>query len=899
MSQPSWFQRFLLPGFAFKAVVIGGGYATGRELAEFFVPAGPWGGLAAMALSTILFSLFCVVTFLFARMTGSADYRSFFRNLVGPLWPVFETAYVFSFILVLAVYSAAAGEIGESMFGWPPLAGVLCLIAGIAAFTTFGNRSVEWLFKYASFFLYAVYILFVIFTLNRFGSQAVQSFAIPSNNAGWALAGTIYASYNVVAAVVILPVLRHMTSNRDAVIAGLLAGPLTMIAAVLFFLCMMAWYPQIGAEVLPADFMLRQLGLPLLHATFQFMIFMALLQSGVSSVHAINERIAGYLNETRQMDFSPTARFVTTSVPSCRRDLRCPAIRPRQPDLEGLSRVGLDDSDHIHPALDDIRRLAARQLAKLVRCNHLIPMESLMRAILVALLLVLPALAAAAPPRNFNARVDSVMKASEVPGAAIAIVENGKVTLAHGYGVLKLGGSDAVGADTLFQIGSTTKAVTAAALAILVDEGKIRWDDRVIDHLPGFRMYDPWVTREITIRDLLVHRSGLGRGQGDLLFVPATDISRADLVRRIQFLKPATSFRSGFAYDNVLYAVAGQLIESVTGQTWEDFVEARIFGPAGMKTSVTNDVDRLSAPGRAFPHGRMGELRGIGPQQPLDEQRAALGANVGPAGAIAAGANDLARWLAVQLAAGQLPGSEQRLFSAASAEEMWRPVVPVPITPLPPALAEAMPQFRGYALGWSVQDYRGHKIIQHGGGTLGFRAVVVLIPGKNVGFAIVNNSEDNEFVPGLQYELLDHYLGLPRRDWPAAFRQFFAERNTAGLEAMKSAAAARPQSSPALPLAGYAGTYEDPWYGKIEIRESAGALSIKFLRTPGMIGPLEPWAYDTFIVRWPDPLIEPAFVSFTIDAQGKPERIRMKAVSPVADFSFDYHDLEFTPVTAP
>jgi uncharacterized membrane protein YkvI len=310
----SWFQRFLLPGFAFKAVVIGGGYATGRELAEFFVAVGPLGGLLAMAISAVLLSLICVVTFLFARMVRSTDYRSFFRSLVGPFWVLFEVAYVFSFILVLAVYGAAAGAIGFSMFGWPPIAGVLCLIGGIAGFATFGNRSVEWLFKYASFFLYAVYALFVVITLQRFGSEALQGFSVPSANEGWLLAGVTYANYNVIAAVMILPVLRHLTSTRDAVIAGLLAGPLTMIAAVLFFVCMMAWYPAIGAEVLPADFMLRKLGLPLLHAAFQLMIFMALLQSGVSSVHAINERIASHLAERSQRDFPPSARLACTST---------------------------------------------------------------------------------------------------------------------------------------------------------------------------------------------------------------------------------------------------------------------------------------------------------------------------------------------------------------------------------------------------------------------------------------------------------------------------------------------------------------------------------------------------------------------------------------------------------
>lgn len=313
-SRPTWFQRFLLPGFAFKAVVIGGGYATGRELAEFFIPPGPWGGLLAMAFAALLFSLVSVITFLFARLAGSTDYRSFFRSLVGPFWVVFDAACLFSTILILAVYGAAAGAIGESMFGMPTYAGVLCLMASIAAFATFGNRSVEWLFKYASYFLYAVYALFVFLALDRFGSRVADGFAVPADTRGWAMAGAVYASYNLIAAVTILPVVRHMTSNRDAVVAGLLAGPLTMIPAALFFLCMIAWYPQIGAEVLPADFMLRKLGLPLLHAAFQLMVFMALLQSGVSCVHAINERIAGYLAERHQRGFSPAARFACTTA---------------------------------------------------------------------------------------------------------------------------------------------------------------------------------------------------------------------------------------------------------------------------------------------------------------------------------------------------------------------------------------------------------------------------------------------------------------------------------------------------------------------------------------------------------------------------------------------------------
>jgi uncharacterized membrane protein YkvI len=311
---PSWFQRYLLPGFAFKAFVIGGGYATGREIAEFFVPAGPRGGLYAMALAAVLFSLICIVTFLYARLTASNDYRAFFRRLLGRFWGLFEVAYLLMFMLILAVYGAAAGAIGEAMFGWPTIAGVLVLMAAIAAFTAFGNVSVEWLFQYASYFLYGVYALFVIFALGRFGDRSAETLATVPGAEGWFVAGITYTNYNVVGAVVILPVIRHLTSTRDAVVAGALAGPLTILPALLFFLCMLAWYPQIGGETLPADFMLRQLGMPLLHATFQSMIFFALVQSSVSTVHAINERIAGWLTERRGLAFGPVQRFASTAV---------------------------------------------------------------------------------------------------------------------------------------------------------------------------------------------------------------------------------------------------------------------------------------------------------------------------------------------------------------------------------------------------------------------------------------------------------------------------------------------------------------------------------------------------------------------------------------------------------
>ena len=303
----SWFERILLPGFAFKAVIIGGGYATGRELAEFFLPSGPWAGVAGMVLAMVLWSLIAAVTFAYAQATRSFDYRSFFCELLGPGWVLFEIAYGLFVMLILSVFGAAAGAIGEAMFGLPAIVGTLALAACIAGFVAFGNSSVERLFKYATIFLYAVYAVFLVLALSRFGEQIATNFAAPVpvsvSAGGWVTGGITYASYNVVGAVVILPVLRHLTSRRDALISGAIAGPLAMAPAILFFVAMIAFYPDIGTELLPSDFLLRQMGVPLFHLLFQLMIFAALLESGVGAVHSINERIASVLHaRSRALD---------------------------------------------------------------------------------------------------------------------------------------------------------------------------------------------------------------------------------------------------------------------------------------------------------------------------------------------------------------------------------------------------------------------------------------------------------------------------------------------------------------------------------------------------------------------------------------------------------------------
>ncbi len=516
-----------------------------------------------------------------------------------------------------------------------------------------------------------------------------------------------------------------------------------------------------------------------------------------------------------------------------------------------------------------------------------------MRKLLAAALFALATPALADPPAGFEARADAVRQQAGVPGMAIAIVENGRVTLAKGFGVRRLGSPAKVDADTLFMTGSTGKAITTAALATLVDAGKLSWDDRVTDRLPGFQMYDPWVTREMTVRDLLTHRSGLGLGEGDLMIAPRGTLSRAEVVRRLRFLKLATSFRSGYAYDNVLYVAAGQLIEAVSGQTYEDYVREYVFRPAGMRTATSDAAHRLATANRAQPHARLGAVRGLGAQQVIDE-RDELNPASTPAGLLAMSANDAARWLQIQLAHGAIPGGG-RLFSEAQSAEMWKPHTIQPIAPAPPELAGTQPNFDTYGLGWDVRDYRGARVVWHAGGLFGYTTIVCLLPDRNVGFAIAVNAEDSIARMGLMYELLDHYLGAPQQDWPAHYAAYVQRRLSAAAATVQQRAATPVEAGPSLPFARYTGAYEDPWYGRVIIGQDARGLTVNFTNTPRMTGRLEHYQYDSFVARFDDPGIEPAYINFALDADGKVSRATLRPVSPTADFSFDYQDLDLTP----
>jgi CubicO group peptidase (beta-lactamase class C family) len=518
-----------------------------------------------------------------------------------------------------------------------------------------------------------------------------------------------------------------------------------------------------------------------------------------------------------------------------------------------------------------------------------------LRHLLALPLLALATPALADPPGGLDAKVEALRKASGAPGIAVAIVEHGKTTLAKGWGFRKLGDPAKVDADTIFQTGSTGKAFTAAALAILVDQGKIGWDDKVIDHMPWFRMYDPWVTREITIRDLLVHHSGLGLGAGDLLFVPRGSLSRKETVKRLAYIKPATSFRSSYAYDNILYMVAGQLIEEVSGKSWEDFMTSEVLKRGGMSSATATYEARWATADRAFPHARIGgAVRGDGPNSVLDE-REELGRAAMPAGGLALSANDLAQWLKIQLGHGALPGGG-RLFSETQAAEMWKGVTVQPVTPYPGSLAPLTPKFSTYALGWEVEDYKGARIISHGGGVFGSITHVILLPDQDVGIAVVVNSEDIALLRGVAHMLVDHYLGIPDQDWPKRFGEFMDTRIAGGKAALAAGKAAPAKVGPSLPLDRYAGTYRDAWYGDVAVTQSTDGLRIDFKTTPRMAGKLVHYQYDTFVTRFDDKAIEPAYVTFALDADGKVARVTMKPESPIADFSYDYRDLDLRPV---
>ena len=507
------------------------------------------------------------------------------------------------------------------------------------------------------------------------------------------------------------------------------------------------------------------------------------------------------------------------------------------------------------------------------------------------------ALAVAASPavgqlrqRDFDAYVHRGLEALNTPGAAIAVVKDGKVLFAKGYGVRAIGAKAPVDAHTLFQIASNTKAFTTAALAILVDDGKLSWDDPVTRYLPGFQLSDPYVTRELTVRDLVTHRSGLGLGAGDLLWFHST-YDRAEIAYRIRFARPASSFRSAYAYDNVLYIVAGEVVAAAAGMSWDDFVARRVLAPLGMTESGTTTAFFTSSGNAAAPHASDDGRLQIVPLDSVD--------NIAPAGGIASNVTDLARWVACRLDSGRYAGG--RLFSERQAREMWSGQTIMPISDPPPPLAALRPAYSEYALGWRLRDYLGRKIVSHTGGLAGMSSQITLVPAEKLGIVILTNSEA-DLMAALTYRLLDDLLGAPRprTDWVQAFAQAGGLARARADSTVRAARTTRDSASgPSLPLQRYAGHYRDELYGDAELALEGGKLVLRLSRSPAFVGDLEHWQYDTFVARWRTRHVEDAYVTFALGPDGSIDRFQMAAVSPLADFSFDYQDLLFRPAAAP
>lgn len=495
-------------------------------------------------------------------------------------------------------------------------------------------------------------------------------------------------------------------------------------------------------------------------------------------------------------------------------------------------------------------------------------------------------------PAEIDSIVARVMREFRVPGVSLAIVKEGAAILAKGYGVRRLGGNDRVDDLTLFGIASNTKAFTATALGLLVEEGKISWDGRVIDYLPWFRLSDPYVTRELTIRDLLVHRSGLGLGAGDLLWWPPTTYNRGEIARRLGRIPLTTSFRSAYAYDNVLYLIAGEVIREVSGKSWEDFVAERILVPVGMTTSNVRQTFSEKPGNVASTHAIVDDtLRLIRPM---------ASDNSNPAGGINSNARDMAKWMIVQLDSGRIGRGETRLFSKATARELWKVVTPMPFGETAPELAPARPNFNGYALGFNARDYRGVKILTHTGGLPGYVSRVAMIPALRAGVCVLTNQESGAAFNAIVNSILDILLDAPPWDWTSAYVSIkHRQDSTAAVRERDREAARVIQSKPSLPVELYAGTYNDPWYGDIAVSIEEGKPVIRFSATPSLVGDLEHWQYDTFIARWRErELRADAYLTFTLTPEGTVEGATMKAVSSATDFSFDFQDLRLTPVGA-
>ena len=469
----------------------------------------------------------------------------------------------------------------------------------------------------------------------------------------------------------------------------------------------------------------------------------------------------------------------------------------------------------------------------------------------------------------------------KVPGMAIALIKNDSVIFAKGYGVINAKTGGTVDANTIFGIASNTKAFTAAALAMLVDEGKIKWDDPVVKHLPYFQLYNPYITQAVTIKDLLSHRVGLATFSGDLLWYN-TSYSREDIIRRVRYLQPVYGFRDGYGYSNIMFIVAGQIIETVSGQRWEDFVQKRFFQPLGMTRSYTSVRDLAGKTNIATPHG-------------FDENRNPVPStftawdNWNPAAGIFTSVNQHAQWLRLQLNQGTYKG--KRLFSEAASHTMWSALQALPVSK-EALITNPATHFSATGLGWFLNDYNGRKLVSHSGGHEGMNSRVVMLPEENFGMVILTNSMSGIMTP-LANQTMDAFLGIPNgRDWSQYYLDAIAKATQA--TSSKEECKTKKEVKALLPLSAYTGRYTSPMYGDATITLVKKELVLQLVPAPVLGGKLKVAGPHIFDLDWENdyPLLTPTQVRFITGTDGKVAEMRLDADNP----DFIFAELDFKKV---
>jgi len=508
--------------------------------------------------------------------------------------------------------------------------------------------------------------------------------------------------------------------------------------------------------------------------------------------------------------------------------------------------------------------------------------------ILLAIVLMIPS-RGQLTSKEIDRLVEDAMEKFTVAGVAVGVVKDGEIIHARGYGLKSVDTGEKVDEHTSFAIASNSKAFTSAALAILVEEGLLSWQDRVVDHIPEFKMYNDYVTRNFNVQDLLTHRSGLGLGAGDLQKWPdGSDFTIDDMLVNFQHFEPVSAFRTKYDYDNILYLVAGELIKRVSGMPWEEFVKKRIMDPLDMDHSFTLPPSMVDPEKLASPHLAVdGKLQTI-PFYELDPKKMN-----GAAGGVLSNADDLCHWMLVHLNGGKYGENlENQLFSAASQKEMWKIHTTIPVRPD----KRYKPHFSGYGLGWRLSDMNGKMSVSHTGDLRGMLSKTIMLPDLELGVVVLTNSYHGGagVFRAVSQTIVDSYLGLDDYGWTDRYlASYQAGSGGAQAEVERIWRTVKAASDAHINPDDYTGIYEDPWFGKIRIYLQDGQLWFASLRSPALTGPMYFYKANAFAIKWERREIEAdAFAIFSLDEEGRAERIRMKGVSPDIDFSYDFQDLD-------